>query len=104
MAQCCAGESAALPGSYRLIRNENVSPAAIRKGGLGRGAFQAASCADVLLVVEDTTSVSYAHAAEANLGTTGSRREAKHRGYLVHSILLLKFMSERMRGLIEQRH
>ncbi len=54
--------------------------------------------------VEDTTSVSYAHAAAAGLGTTGSRREAKHRGYLVHSILLLESVSERTIGLLEQRH
>ncbi len=48
--------------------------------------------------------MSYAHAAAAGLGTTGSRREAKHRGYLVHSILLLESVSERMIGLMEQRH
>ena len=35
MAQCCEGETAALLGSYRLIRNKDVSPEAIREGGLG---------------------------------------------------------------------
>lgn len=104
MARCCEGESAALLGSYRLMRNEGVLPEAIREGGLGRSADQAASCADVLLAIEDTTSVSYAHAGAASLGTTGSRREAKYRGYLVHSILLLESTSERTLGLIEQRH
>ncbi len=91
MAQCCAGESAALLGSYRLMRNEGVSAEAIRGDGLRWSARQAPSCPGVLLAVEDTTSVSYAHAAAAGLGTTGSRREAKHRGYLVHSILWLFF-------------
>ncbi len=104
MAQCCAGESAALLGSYRLMRNEGVSAEAIREGGLRWSAPQASSCPGVLLAVEDTTSVSYAHAAAAGLGTTGSRREAKHRGYLVHSILLLESVSERTIGLLEQRH
>ena len=104
MAHCRAGESTALLGNYRLMRNEDVSPEAIREPGLGRSARQAASCTDLLLVVEDTNSVSYAHAAAASLGTTGSRREAKYRGYLVHSILLLESTSERTLGPIEQRH
>ena len=84
MAQCCAGESATLLGSYRLMRNDEVSPEAIREGGLGCVARQARSHPGVLLAVEDTTSVSYAHAVAAGLGATGSRREAQHRGYLVH--------------------
>lgn len=104
MAQCCEGETAALLGSYRLIRNEDVSPEAIREGGLRRTAQQATACPDVLLAIEDTTSVSYAHAGAAGLGVTGNRREAKHRGYLVHSILLLEAAGERTLGLIEQRH
>ncbi len=33
MAQCCEGESAALLGSYRLMRNDEVAPEAIREGG-----------------------------------------------------------------------
>ena len=36
MAQCCEGEGAVLLGSCRLIRNEDVSPEAIREGGLRR--------------------------------------------------------------------
>lgn len=104
MARCCEGESAALLGSYRLMRNEGVLPEAIREGALGRSADRAASCADVLLAIEDTTSVSYAHAGAAGLGPTGSRKEAKHRGYLVHSVLLLESSSQRTLGLIEQRH
>ena len=104
LAHCCEGESAALLGSYRLMRNEEVAPEAIRKGGFESVAVQAQSHAGVLLAVEDTTSVSYAHAVAAELGTTGSRREARHRGYLVHSVLLLEAAGERTVGLIEQRH
>ncbi len=82
MAQCCAGESAALLGSYRLMRNDEVSPEAIREGGLGCVARQVQSHLGVLLAVEDTTSVSYAHAVAADLGATGSRRETGARyGY-----------------------
>ena len=84
LAKPCEGESAALLGGYRLMRNDEVSPEAIREGGLGCVARQARSHPGVLLAVEGTTSVSYAHAVAAGLGATGSRREAQHRGYLVH--------------------
>lgn len=105
MAQCCEGEPAALLGSYRLIRNDEVAPEAIREGGFGWVAQQAQSDdAGVLLAVEDTTSVTYAHAVADELGTTSNARDAKHRGYLVHSVLLLEAASERTVGLIEQRH
>lgn len=104
MAQCCEGEPAALQASYRLMRNDDVSAQAIREGGLGSVALQAQAHDGVLLAIEDTTSVSYGHAAAADLGATGSRREAKLRGYLVHSVLLVDAASERTLGLIEQRH
>ncbi|MDP3293656.1 MAG: IS4 family transposase [Nevskia sp.] len=76
---------------------------AIRDAGFGCVAQQAQS-AERLLAVEDTTSASYAHAAAARLGGTGSQREARHRGYLVHSVLLLDATREHTLGLIEQRH
>lgn len=85
LAKPCKGVSAALLGSYRLMRNDEVSPEAIREGGLGCVARQARSHPGVLLAVEGATSVSYAHAVAADLGATGSRREAQHRGYLVRS-------------------
>ena len=103
VAQSCEGDPAALVGSYRLIRNAAVAPEAIREGGFGEVARQAQE-RGVLLAVEDTTTLSYAHAVAAELGTTGSRRDAKQRGYLVHSVLLLDAASEHTLGLVEQRH
>jgi len=52
MAQCCEGETAVLPGSDRLIRNEDVSPEAIREGGVGveRQRFQSAANLERMLV------------------------------------------------------
>jgi hypothetical protein len=104
MAQCCKGESAALLGSYRLMRNDAVCAEAIREGGLAHTARQASACPGVLLALEDRTSVSYAHTVAADLGSTGSRREARLRGYQVHSVLLVEAAGERTIGLIEQRH
>ncbi|MDA3922240.1 MAG: transposase DNA-binding-containing protein [Salinisphaera sp.] len=62
MARRYEGEAAALLGSYRLMRNDAVSPEAIREGGLGHMAQQDQPHGGVPLAIEDTTSVSYAHA------------------------------------------
>ncbi|MHB1945930.1 MAG: hypothetical protein ACYCPE_11905 [Metallibacterium sp.] len=97
LAKPCEGESAALLGSYRLLRNDEVSPEAITKGSVGCVARQARPHPGVLLAVEGTTRVSYAHAA-ADLGATGSRREAKHRGYLMHSGRLGQASGRQARG------
>ncbi|WP_297900339.1 hypothetical protein [Metallibacterium sp.] len=99
LAKPCEGESAALLGGYRLMRNDEVSPEAIREGGLGCVARQARSHPGVLLAVEGTTSVSYAHALAADLGATGSRREAKHRRLSgVHSGRLGQASGRQARG------
>lgn len=104
MARCCEGSAAALVGSYRLMRNAQVEVEAIREGGLASVAQAAQAQSGVLLALEDTTSIGYAHGASTDLGATGSRRDAKQRGYQVHSVLLLAAQGDRTLGLIEQRH
>lgn len=101
LAKSCQGESAALLGSYRLLRNDDVNPEAIREGGFARVA-QHAQGYELLLAVEDTTSVSYTHAVADELGVTGSKKDAKRKGFLVHSVLLLDAVGETAVGLIEQ--
>lgn len=103
LSKCCDGDQAALLGSYRLLRNAEVKPEAIRAGGFAATARQAREHA-LLLAVEDTTSVSYEHAAAAQLGTTSNSLSARRRGYQVHSVLLLDARHERTVGLIEQTH
>ncbi len=80
----CEGDKAALLGGYRLLCHEEVNPEAIRAGGLAATARQAQDH-ELLLAVEDTTSVSYEHAVAAQLRLTGSSANAKRRGYQVHS-------------------
>ncbi len=103
LSKSCEGDEAALLGGYRLLRNEEVKPEAIRAGGFAATARQAQDH-ELLLAVEDTTSVSYEHAVATELGPTGNNLNAKRRGYQVHSVLLLDAMSEQTVGLIEQRH
>ena len=103
LAKSCEGNQAALLGGYRLIRNEAVEPEAIRSGGFEHVA-QKAQRHQLLLAVEDSTSISYTHAAAAELGVTGSKPDVKRSGFLVHSVLLLDAVSEQTIGLIEQQH
>ncbi|MGZ5029982.1 MAG: IS4 family transposase [Methylobacter sp.] len=103
LAKSCEGDHAALLGGYRLMRNEAVEPEAIRAGGFGRVAQQAQDY-DLLLAVEDSTSLSYTHTVAAELGITGSKQDAKRHGFLAHSILLLDAVSENTVGLIAQQH
>ena len=103
LAKSCEGNQAALLGGYRLMRNEAVEPEAIRSGGFEHVA-QKAQRHQLLLAVEDSTSISYTHAAAAELGVTGSKPDVKRSGFLVHSVLLLDAVSEQTVGLIEQQH
>ena len=103
LAKSCAGDQAALLGSYRLMRNGAVKPEAVRASGFARTA-ELAQSPELLLAVEDTTSVSYPHAVAARLGLTGGKQTAKRNGFMVHSVLLLDAQSECTVGLIAQRH
>ena len=53
----CRGDAAASEGAYRLLRNDQVDPAAIAAGGFQATARLAAVPGD-LLAVEDRTSLS----------------------------------------------
>lgn len=103
LAKSCDGDQAALLGSYRLMRNEAVKPEAVRASGFARVA-ELAQAPELLLAVEDTTSVSYPHAVAAGLGLTGGKQAAKRNGFMVHSVLLLEAQSGCTVGLIAQHH
>ena len=93
LCQCCGGETAAREGGYRLIDNDKVKPEAIAEGGLGAVAGMARE-AGLILAIEDTTTLSYGQAVAVELGTTGSRKEARHRGGLAHLVLWVDADSE----------
>lgn len=98
----CRGDSAANEGAYRLFRNDAVAPEAIAEGGFLATAEAARGCEE-LLAVEDTTTLSYAHAVAGQLGDLGGKVDSAKRGYWVHSVLLLNAQSARTVGLIEQQ-
>jgi len=98
----CAGDEAAEEGLYRLLRNPAVRPEAIAAGGYAATVKRAAGC-ERLLAVEDSTSLAYRHSVKEELGPTGSRAEAVHQGYIVHSVMLLEGTQGTTIGLLEQQ-
>ncbi len=87
IANACHGNEAELEGSYRLIRNNKVSPEMIRDAG----SMHTASLVEdepEILALEDTTSLSYKHQVAEKLGKLGKTTD-KARGWWVHSTLLL---------------
>jgi len=103
LAKSCQGDGAALLGSYRLLRNDDVKPEAIRAGGFAEVAQRAQAHA-LLLATKDTTSMSYTHEVEGELGITSNQKDAKRKGFQVHSVLLVDAIGENTVGLIEQSH
>ena len=98
----CRGDGAGCEGAYRLLRNSHVTGSAIAAGGFRSTARSAASSTGVLLALEDSTSLSYAHAVVDKLGDLGGPANSKKRGFIVHSVLMMEAESGRTLGLIEQ--
>ena len=100
VAKSCKGEDAKLEGAYRLIRNDEVSPAVIRATGFAHTA-QVVKDIQEILALEDTTSLSYKHSVAPELGKLGKESD-KSRGWWVHSVLLLDSHTSRTLGLLHQ--
>lgn len=100
--KACDGDEAAAEGMYRLLRNDEVDPGAIAEGGFQATVRRAGTC-EVLLAVEDSTSLVYRHSVAGELGTTGNNVQAVNKGFIVHSVVLLDGDSGATVGLIEQR-
>jgi len=98
---CCDGDEAQIEGAYRLLRNENITPEAIRNGGY-RATARNASKEATILAIEDTTTISYKHQATKELGYTSNSLTARSKGFNVHSVLLMSEKTTQTIGLIEQ--
>jgi hypothetical protein len=84
IAHACAGNAAAVKGSYRFLASEAIAPEAIvaahRDATVGRCASS-----PVILAIQDTTELNFtAHPATEGLGPL---RAQGQRGTLVHSVL-----------------
>jgi hypothetical protein len=78
------GDLAALKGSYRLLENPAVAPAALLSGHVA-ATWERLAGEPVVLAVQDTTELDFStHRATAGLGPIGN---GYGRGLLVHSTL-----------------
>lgn len=101
LSQSCEGNEALIEGSYRLVRNERFKASQIGDGGYDATA-KMAQTVPLLLAIEDSTMLSYTHEVSKELGHTCGKKEAKTRGYIVHSTLLMDADKEKTIGLIAQ--
>lgn len=102
LAASCEGNLAVVEGAYRLIENEAVEPDAIVEAGF-RATALAAKDAQLILAVEDSTTLSYKHSVRTELGDIGGPENSVSKGIWAHSVMLLDADTERTIGLIDQQ-
>jgi hypothetical protein len=101
VASACGDDAHAVEGGYRFVRNEHVSAQAIAEGGFASTAEMARDV-ELLLAVQDTTSLSYSHSVAEKLGDLGGPEISQGRGWFVHNTLLLDGHTGETVGLIDQ--
>ena len=101
LSKSCNGDEALLEGGYRFLRNNKVKANYIAAAGYDSTARIALE-SKLLLAIDDSTSVVYRHEASKTLGYTTNKVDAKSRGFMVHSTILLDASSEKTLGLISQ--
>jgi hypothetical protein len=102
LASSCNGDDAALEGAYRFIRNNKVKANKIAEGGY-KATVKNCKERNVLLAVEDTTNMSFGHKVKEQLGDLGGPKDAYHRGFIIHSSLMIDAETEETIGLIDQK-
>ncbi len=102
LAASCEGDLASVEGAYRLIENEAVKPEAIAEGGF-HATTLAAKDSELLLAVEDSTTLGYKHSARAELGDLGGPEDSKTKGFWAHTVMLIDADTEKTIGLIDQQ-
>lgn len=97
----CAGDDAVAEGSYRWLRNAAIDPKAVDEGPF-RATVDACRDRELILAIQDTTTLTFSHSLGKKLGSVG-RIEGHHvGGVLVHSTLMVDAHSREPLGLIDQ--
>lgn len=94
------GDTSKSEGAYRLIRNEEVEADAIAEGGFA-STRRAIAGYERVLIIFDSTTLTYTHSATEELGDLGGKK-GKSKGIWVHSALVVEPISGRTLGLIDQ--
>lgn len=94
--RACRGDEAAREGAYRLLRNPRVEVSEIDEAAFDSVATAAATH-EVVLAVQDSTGVSFAHPVAEPL-----RSEGNPTGFFVHSTLLVSAATRLPVGIVDQ--
>ena len=102
LAASCEGDLASVEGAYRLMENEHVEPETIAESGF-QATAHAAKDSELLLALEDSTTLGYKHSVRSKLGDLGGPENSKTKGIWAHSVMLLDAETEQTVGLIDQQ-
>lgn len=97
----CAGDDAVAEGTYRWLRNDAIDPDAVCEGAF-KATVEACRGREVMLAIQDTTTLTFQHALAAKLGTVSEVDGHRVGGILVHSTLMVDAQTREPLGLIDQ--
>ena len=100
LSRACGGKTARAEGAYRMARNSKVKAESIGEAGF-MATLEGAKDVEVVLAVEDSTTLSYGHDVEG-LGDLGGQAESVREGIWVHSVLAVNGSTGAVVGLLEQ--
>lgn len=83
--------------AYYVLENAHVEPRAIEEPAFEETAHRCQHEPDVVLAIQDGTTLCYSHAAAAELGDLGGGR-----GFVVHSTLAVRASDRQILGLLDQ--
>ena len=80
LAESCEGNLASVEGGYRLIEDEAVEPEAIAEAGF-QAAVQASKDSELILALEDSTTLGYKHSARSEFRDLGGPEHSRTKGF-----------------------
>jgi len=105
LAKAAGDDDAAREQYYRHVRCDAVEPDELIRSGCQATAVDIArelGAWDDVLLIGDTTSLSYRHSVASALGPTSSERDGARRGWQVHTVLAVSAKSGEVWGPVEQ--
>jgi hypothetical protein len=98
------GNASVLERYYRHARSRDVDPDKLLKAGLcaTTASIKADERKGDIILVSDTTTLSYRHSVASELGPMGPVEKSVNRGWIVHTVLAVDVESGETWGPIEQ--
>ncbi len=98
----CGGDDAVAEATYRWLRNHEIDPMAVDEGPFRTTADECRN-RELVLAIQDMTTLVYQHSVAEHLGKVGGVKEHAVSGMLVHSTLMVEAQSSEPLGLLAQQ-